>query len=390
MAIDVMNKETSIIETGVDKLVELVRAKKKISIPDASKDLGVGQVVIEEWADFLEEEGLISIEYKFATPYLTEKKITKQEVQKKEKEFHGKKEGFVRKAEVTLALLDGETENFSKFKDQFTKVKKELGSDLVHVESELKELEKLDHLKKNIDKDINNQEKQYRTRIDGYVSEIEREQKKYVDIIDNISSEEEKLDKKHLETITLREKELSIRKKLQQFQSTISEINKAIQNDESLIDNSQKRIIELKKKASKIKKEISDRKSTGDTLIRESKEHGQKILDIQKTIMDKVEKSKSVIAQKVEEGKSATKKFKEFFNKKQEIEKLIQDMDSEKDKLEEELIGLIRKAKGFHLSSGNTGLKGHVKDLEKTFDNIKKKKEQFEKEAKRLSSLIKI
>ena len=48
----------SIIETGVDKLVNLVNTSGRISSLDAAKELGVSSAVIMEWADFLEEEGL--------------------------------------------------------------------------------------------------------------------------------------------------------------------------------------------------------------------------------------------------------------------------------------------------------------------------------------------
>ncbi len=58
------------IETGVDKLVKLVEAKKKISTSEAAKLLGASNAVIDVWADFLEEEGIISLEYKLATTYL--------------------------------------------------------------------------------------------------------------------------------------------------------------------------------------------------------------------------------------------------------------------------------------------------------------------------------
>ena len=58
----------SLLKTGVDRLVSLIQEKKRISVPEAAKELGVSQIVVEEWADFLEEDGIISIEYKFATP----------------------------------------------------------------------------------------------------------------------------------------------------------------------------------------------------------------------------------------------------------------------------------------------------------------------------------
>ena len=85
------------IETGVDKLVHLIEHKKRITVEDAAKSVGVSAIVIEEWADFLEEQGIISIEYKFAKTFLVERKLTKREVEKKTKEFHNTKEAFIRK-----------------------------------------------------------------------------------------------------------------------------------------------------------------------------------------------------------------------------------------------------------------------------------------------------
>ena len=96
---------TSIIETGVDKLVNLIKERGKISIPDAAKQLGTSTQVVGEWADFLEEEGIISIQHTLTKPYLVERKLTKKEVESKAKEFEGKKDVFVRKAEVTVNFL---------------------------------------------------------------------------------------------------------------------------------------------------------------------------------------------------------------------------------------------------------------------------------------------
>ena len=384
-----MGRENSVIETGVDKLVELIRAKKRISVKDAAKELGVGPIVTEEWADFLEEEGIISIEYKFATPFLVERKLSKDEVQKKEKEFHSKKEGFVRKAEVTLAILDRESEDFKRFKDKFDKLKSEMGSELVHVHSEIKQLEKLESLKKSIDLQIDEQEKKFHEKMDIFERELKKEEQKYRDIVESIGYEQERLDKERLDTISLREREMSIKKKLKQFQENITTINKAVNDEESIIDNSEKRIMSLKKLSEKIKKELVASKDKGKDLNKQKEAHKNKIDGLQEEILHKVERNKEKIEKKMEEGKMASKKFKEFFNKKTQIEKIIKDMDKQKDELEYELIDLIKKAKAFHLSSSSTGLKGHVKNLEKTFDNINKEKGKFEEEAIKLSSLLK-
>ena len=69
------------ITTAVDSLVKLVNQKGKISLDDASKELGLPQNIINEWASFLDQEKIIHLEYKFTTPYLISKKsMSKEEV----------------------------------------------------------------------------------------------------------------------------------------------------------------------------------------------------------------------------------------------------------------------------------------------------------------------
>ena len=58
-----MDIQGSVIETGVYKLVKLVKQRGKIALSDASMELGLSTSVIQEWVDFLEDEGIISIEY---------------------------------------------------------------------------------------------------------------------------------------------------------------------------------------------------------------------------------------------------------------------------------------------------------------------------------------
>ncbi len=67
------------IATAIDSLVEVIKTKKKITLEDASKFLGLPMNIIHEWANFLEEEGLIKITYKFTTPYLEIKEKAKTE-----------------------------------------------------------------------------------------------------------------------------------------------------------------------------------------------------------------------------------------------------------------------------------------------------------------------
>jgi hypothetical protein len=58
------------VKTGVDELMDLLRHEKRISIPDAAKRLKQTEKAVQNWVDFLVEERLLGIEYKFTTPFI--------------------------------------------------------------------------------------------------------------------------------------------------------------------------------------------------------------------------------------------------------------------------------------------------------------------------------
>ena len=58
------------VSTNVDQLMQLVRDKGKMSVLDAAKALGVPEKTVQAWVDFLVEEHILGIEYKFTTPYI--------------------------------------------------------------------------------------------------------------------------------------------------------------------------------------------------------------------------------------------------------------------------------------------------------------------------------
>jgi hypothetical protein len=58
------------LRTDVDLFLDLIKKVKRISMPDAAKALNMPIKVIHAWSDFLVEEKIVGIEYKFTTPYL--------------------------------------------------------------------------------------------------------------------------------------------------------------------------------------------------------------------------------------------------------------------------------------------------------------------------------
>jgi|GEM_PF-2139766 len=67
------------IETDVDKLLEIVEKKGKITIDECSVILNIPENVIEEWAEILAEDNFIEIDYGLKYTFLKAKKLTKKE-----------------------------------------------------------------------------------------------------------------------------------------------------------------------------------------------------------------------------------------------------------------------------------------------------------------------
>ena len=100
--------------------------KKRVSVVDASKELSVPKVVIEEWMNFLEEKGVIDVNYKLTTAYLVRKGITKKDIEKKTLEFKGHREGFLRKIESTVSVIERETAGLKNLKQSFDELSKDV------------------------------------------------------------------------------------------------------------------------------------------------------------------------------------------------------------------------------------------------------------------------
>lgn len=60
----------NILRTSADDLYELVKTRKKISVEEAAKILRMPVKTVHALVEFLVEEKIFGIEYKFTTPYI--------------------------------------------------------------------------------------------------------------------------------------------------------------------------------------------------------------------------------------------------------------------------------------------------------------------------------
>ena len=94
-----LKMDNKVLKTSADDLYELVKSRKKISVEDAAKILKVPNKIVQALVDFLVEERIFGIEYKFTTPYvyISQEKEKKIELESKHEKRLITKEEFFQK-----------------------------------------------------------------------------------------------------------------------------------------------------------------------------------------------------------------------------------------------------------------------------------------------------
>jgi len=77
----------TVIRTVADELFELVKERERISVEDAAKILKIPLATVQSLVDFLVEEKIFGIEYKFTTPYIYPYKDGLKQAKGKDKSF---------------------------------------------------------------------------------------------------------------------------------------------------------------------------------------------------------------------------------------------------------------------------------------------------------------
>ncbi|GEM_PF-6636601 len=380
-------QETKEITTGVDKLVALLNERKRISISDAAKALSMQKVVIEEWADFLHEQGVIDIDYKFTTPFLVKRELTKEEVSKKSKDFEGRKEGFVRKVEAMIGFIGKESSGLKKVREEFKKLSAELEEDVKKVRADLSSLENYERLKRSIDRDIVEQQQAFKKQMNSMNEQILARQKSYDELARHIKEQELVLDEETGRTELIRKNEEILKDRLRKIEKAAELMEKEIKKEGADVAALKSGIGGMKRFAEKLRHGIELRKKDILPLIEKSRLHGKRIEDMQNSILEKVMRKREEIGSAVSESRSAREKFERFFDEKVNIDVLMDKVDIDLGKLKADLNDLVIQARVLELT-GAKKTASHVSELEERFKEIDRKRNLFEKDVTALWSLL--
>jgi hypothetical protein len=376
-----------LITTGVDSLVQLVMQKKRIGIDEASKALSVPKVLIEEWADFLEEREVIGIDYKLAKPFLVYKEMSKQETNELNKQFEGRKEGFLRRVDSTLQNLEQESEGVRRLRSEFEEMAKDLDLKLEHVKDELQTLEQYEQMKKEVDNFIELQEKKFeqkKANADRQIAAHKSAINKYLQFLEKT---EMSLSKEEISAKKIMEKEAMLEHKLLEQANALQ---KKVEGDKGRIAGIMQKICDYTELSKRLHDDLEKQKLTIQPLLTESKEYEQNIAEIRKNFLKKITNTDKIdLSLSTADVKKVKEGFQRVFEKKDYAEKLLGKLDFDLVSLKKEFHELSKEASVIKVSSKSKKMSEYIKNFEDKFAALDEKKENFKKEVNALSSTFK-
>lgn len=378
------------ITTGVDKLIALLREKQKISLNAVSKTLNMEQDVVQEWAELLEKEGVITITYKFSKAWLELKKIDNKTVEVSAKEVISEKDAFSRKIEAAIKSIEKETAGFEEIKNSFNNIQSNVKTELETVRKEMRELEKYENLKTNLRKEIESQKKDYENFKKLYDKELSEYDEKEMSLIADLEKEKKKAEgtKKALENLS-RQKE-QIEKKIDDSVKQMRLIGKHVEEESKNAKVYQKNIENILSQIESLKIVISKSKE------KELKRISEKLNISSAQIMkkhDNLLKNANIKLQEIKNytytGKQIYKSFDGLIAKRINSEKIMEQIDKEKQELIKELQGMDKKVKAFSIISKDSAVQKQMKEIEKKIHDFERKRNSLVGKINKFVSILK-
>jgi len=378
------------IKTGVDKLVELISTKKKISVDAAAKELGVGKNVVQEWADFLEEEGAVTIDVSLSKTWLVERKIAPEDVIQSAGEVSSQKEAFSRRIDVAMTSLQQETSRFEDVRKEFSNIQGHIKSEIETVKNQLTELERFDSLRKNLDKDIDKQKKNYEDIVKDANEKLRIESEKYTDLKSLIDKEKKSLDQYGQKMEELKRLRNDYERTVSTLKDSLKKIDDVVSEYRKRFEDSQKVVSNYQNALDRLNEELSEKKSsTLSKKLEGMKDGEQKLFKKQMELESNMKKAISSVQSYAGISDKVHSSLDGYFSKNISTEKLIAEIENDKTDLTKYLEELKSKVLKFTLMTSNESIKGQMKDIEAKLKEFERKKLSIRYKIEKLVSMIK-
>lgn len=363
------------ITTGIDRLERLLEKRGKISLHEAAEELGIALDVIEDWAELLEKENIVTLNYKLSNKFIELKDQSEKDVVLSAKRVGAEKDAFTRKIESAISDLHHDTVGFKRLKKEYEDIQKTIKTEVTEIKSQLMDLQHFEKLKGKLAKDIEKQKKDYSTFTKKYEREINDFDNKYKKIIDKLKVEHKTIfeAKKHVDSLKL--EKTKIEGIITSATDRLTTVSKIIDKRLKMVNLAEKKVDKLKSEIESLEQGISERKEKA--LVNLAKKMGstrEEISDAHSALLISTKEKIKAIQSYTLMGHNVYEAFSGKFLKKIKTLDLFDEIESERSTLFRDLELLKRKVVAFKIIGNHSSLKKDFGDIEKIVRDYEKRK----------------
>ncbi|MFH1682199.1 MAG: hypothetical protein ABIA37_00225, partial [Candidatus Woesearchaeota archaeon] len=347
------------IQTEVDRLINLINEEEKISVRQAAKKIGVPVSTITEWAGFLEEEGMINIEYKFTTPFLVKRKMSETQVNQIKSNLKEEKEIFDRKSESLAAYFNKLESEVGSLRKLFKDIESNLKDKVSSFSKDFNQLKKIEKDKEKLDQEIIESKKKFIKQITDLNKQLLKGQTNnkavYNLLYTETQIEQQVMDIQKNELELIKKTDLLLAKKLAEInkQINVKKVARLKDKENKLDKKSRQKFVLLEKKYLQIKKKLENEKKIVQDLLQKNNKFQEQLEKTKKGVLDRLKEDASKIKVRSSEMKDLPRKIDSILKKKERVVKMLNNISYNEKMLKDNLEDLMKKSSALKIVGGS-------------------------------------
>jgi transposase len=388
-----MVEKGSVMQTGVDRLLEILRTETSLSVKEAAVKLGVSTSAVLEWAKLLEEEGQVKITYRFATAYIEGKNLSSQETVKARRELASEKDLLDEKLEGTNNFLITLENEVSSLREIFSEIGKHVSSNMTSLKSTLAQMERLQQKKEITDRKILTAKSSYAGKLEELNKRLGKHQgtskEWYEQMYGEVLRGGEVLQLEQAQLDLIQDNEKLIEHRLADMQSLldVNVINSIAENKPEL-EKIRKTLIAIKRKYVSMKAEAEAEKAELLKLIIENEKTVAQLEKTQQDLVAKLDASASDFDVTENDLKDLPRKMRDFFSKKNMVDTILNRIHYNEFQFRKRLQELRTRSNQLGKVASLEKFRGELRSLEDEVQDLSKKREYFTREMKTLVGVL--
>ncbi|MCC7552063.1 hypothetical protein KO317_00150 [Candidatus Micrarchaeota archaeon] len=267
-----MEFDELLISTGVDALIKLVHEREKIELEKAADELELPFQTVESWAQVLEEQGIIKIDYQFTKVYLSWIQGAEGKILEKVGDVKTQKENLKQMINSIKKRIEEKSKELEDIEKEYHNILNLFDPKLVYIQQKVKEMEKLGTDAQEILQQHHSKLNNLKIDLDSFSEHLIKKEKEWKELYANISDPNNRLkgfkELKYIELKLKTDMENSI-KEIENIQNIIKEQKSAyseFKNMDQQLESTKKEIEILKKIITQTKEQTEDINSTYKTI----------------------------------------------------------------------------------------------------------------------------